>query len=125
MVERPVPEVLDQAALNELMAMVGDDAEFMDELVDTYLNETPDLLAQIRSALGNGSATEVVRPAHTLKGSSASIGAREVEGLSRTIEEAARADAAEVLTLADDLEDAYGRLVEALARARMRRWSGA
>ncbi len=119
-----MPEILDQDALDGLLAMVGDDPEFVDELVDAYLDDAPRLVEQIRTAISSGVAADVVRPAHTLKGSSASIGAREVEGVSRTIEERSRAEVMDGLgALADDLDAAVRRLVDVLDAARARRWA--
>ena len=86
-----MPEVLDQAALDSLLQMVGGDADFVDELVDTFLADVPQQLAELRAAVAAGTAADAVRPAHTLKGTAASIGARAVEATSRSIEEGARA----------------------------------
>ena len=82
-----MPEVLDQAALDSLLQMVGGDADFVDELVDTFLADVPQQLAELRAAVAAGTAADAVRPAHTLKGTAASIGARAVEATSRSIEE--------------------------------------
>ena len=63
-----MPEVLDQAALDSLLEMVGGDADFVDELVDTFLADVPQQLAELRAAVAAGTAADAVRPAHTLKG---------------------------------------------------------
>ena len=76
-----MPEVLDQAALDSLLQMVGGDADFVDELVDTFLADVPQQLAELRAAVAAGMAADAIRPAHTLKGTSASIGARAVEAI--------------------------------------------
>lgn len=118
-------ETLDRAALDGLLDMVGGDAEFVDELVDTFLADAARQVAEIRSAIAAARPGDVVRPAHTLKGSSASIGAREVEAISRAIEEQSRAGLNE--TLADHLaalERALDTLAGPLADARARRWVG-
>ena len=119
-----MPDELDQATVDGLLAMVGDDPGFVDELVDAYVVDAPRLLADIRVAIDGDVTADVVRPAHTLKGSSATIGAVEAEALCRTIEERGRNDDSEGLAaLADDLEGALDRLIDALAAARSRRWT--
>ena len=121
-----MPEALDEVALAQLVEMVGDDAEFVDELVDTYLAESPLQVAAIRAALGAGSADDIVRPAHTLKSSSQNLGATQVADIARAIEERGRAGGLDgVEGLLADLDTATVALESELARARERRWSSA
>ena len=121
-----MPEVLDQAALDSLLQMVGGDADFVDELVDTFLADVPLQLAELRAAVAAGTAADAVRPAHTLKGTAASIGARAVETMSRSIEEGARAGTVDGLDAqVEELALALADLETALADARARRWAAA
>ena len=62
------------AALDSLLQMVGGDADFVDELVDTFLADVPQQLAELRAAVAAGTAADAIRPAHTLKGTAASLG---------------------------------------------------
>jgi signal transduction histidine kinase/CheY-like chemotaxis protein/HPt (histidine-containing phosphotransfer) domain-containing protein len=82
-------ESLNRSVLHELREQLGD-AESVHKVVTTFLHSTPGLLAALREAAGKGDATEVRRAAHTLKSSSAMLGARalslaceELERLSR------------------------------------------
>lgn len=119
-----MPEVLDEAALRSLLAMVGDDPEFVDELVDSFLEDSPQQIAALRAAASSGDADSLVRPAHTLKGSSASLGARGVESFSRAIEERGRAGTVDgVAELLAELDVAYDELLATLSDARERRWA--
>ena len=121
-----MPEVLDQAALANLLDVVGGDPDFVDELVDTFIADVPQQLAELRAAVATGTAADAIRPAHTLKGTAATIGAREVEATSRSIEEAARADSIDGLEArVGELEHALADLKAALADARARRWAAA
>jgi len=121
-----MPEVLDQGALANLLEMVGGDPDFVDELVDTFLGDAPQLLAELRAAVATGIAADAVRPAHTLKGTAGTIGARAVEATSRSIEEAARAGSVDGLEAqVGELERALGNLEAALIDARARRWAAA
>ena len=80
--------VLDPDVLKELNDIMEDDYI---GLLETYLRNAPDLLAEVRGALDRGDAEAAVIPAHSLKSSSANVGAREVSTLARDIERHARA----------------------------------
>jgi HPt (histidine-containing phosphotransfer) domain-containing protein len=81
--------VIDEAAFANLVAMTGED--FIGELVAAYVEEAPPLLAEMERALAAGQAEDFARAAHSLKSSSASLGAlgfseqaRQMEGLGRS-----------------------------------------
>ena len=52
-----MPEVLDQAALANLLDVVGGDPDFVDELVDTFLADVPQQVAELRGAGGTRGGT--------------------------------------------------------------------
>ena len=83
---------LDPGPLDELLETVGGDREFLGELIETYLNDTPALLAALTRGLADGDAVVVRRAAHTLKSTSATFGATRLAWLGREIEAAASAD---------------------------------
>ncbi len=117
-------EHLDQSALDNLLAMAGDDADFVDEIVDAFLADAPGELEGIRAALAAGDPASVVRPAHTIKGMSLNLGATRVAGLARQLEEAARAGSLEgAPEAAAALAQALDALAAELAAARERRWT--
>ena len=82
--------VLDHAVLAELRESVGDDDEFIADLVETYVRESRDHLSAIEEAAAAGDAVAIVRPAHTLKSSSAALGAMRLAQVAREIEFAGR-----------------------------------
>lgn len=82
--------ILDQAVLDELRASVGGDESFIADLAATYLAEGPDHLDAMTAAAAAGDAAAIVRPAHTLKSSSASLGAMRLSHIAREIEFAGR-----------------------------------
>jgi len=96
--------ILDQSVIDELRASVGGDDAFIADLVATYLAEGPGHLDAIAAGVAAGDAGAVVRPAHTLKSSSASLGAMRLSQLAREIEFAGRDG--ESAGLADQLEAA-------------------
>jgi len=83
----PMPDdVLDEAILANLLETVGGDRTFLAELVDTYLGDSPGLLEAMRSGLRTADRTALRRAAHTLKSTSASIGAIAFAALCREVE---------------------------------------
>lgn len=110
--------ILDQAVIAELRESTGDDDEFVRELVEAYLSEATGYLEAMKAAAAAGDAAAIVRPAHTLKSSSATMGAMRLAGICRGLEEAGRAGRTE--GFAQDVERAHAvwaETVEALKAA--------
>ena len=82
---------LDPAAFAHLLEITGDDLEFVDELIDTYLEDSAVQLDAMRSAAVAGDVSALVRPAHSLKSSSANVGAMALAEACRSLEEDGRA----------------------------------
>ncbi|MBY0522033.1 MAG: response regulator [Gemmataceae bacterium] len=66
----PPPAVLDQAAL---LASLGGDRAFMRELADLFLETGLPLLRKIHAAVVDGDEVQIMRLAHTIKGSLGSL----------------------------------------------------
>ena len=86
---------------------------FVRELVDAYVSDSAEQVAGIEAALAAGDADALVRPAHTLKSSSATLGAMELSATARTLEMAARAG-----DLSDADDPARGRPASAASGRR-------
>jgi HPt (histidine-containing phosphotransfer) domain-containing protein len=86
----PAP-VLDPTAIDRLSEMTGGDPEFIRELIATYLEDAEVQLAAMRTAVDASSAEDLVRPAHSLKSNSASMGATDLAEMCRSLEADARA----------------------------------
>ncbi|MBN1402237.1 MAG: Hpt domain-containing protein, partial [Anaerolineae bacterium] len=76
--------IIDMNPFNELRAATGD--EFLAELIDTYCQETPQLLAELSAALARGDAETFRRQAHSIKSSSATFGATAFAAQARELE---------------------------------------
>jgi HPt (histidine-containing phosphotransfer) domain-containing protein len=87
--------ILDAAVIAELRESTGDDDEFIRELVDAYIAEATGYLEAMKVAAAAGDPSAIVRPSHTLKSSSATIGAMRLAAICRGIEEAGRAGRAD------------------------------
>lgn len=88
----PDTPVVDAAVLEELAASVGGDRGFVDELIRTYLDDAEGQLASISAALAADDPVALIRPAHTLKSSSATLGAKRLAARARALEMAGRSE---------------------------------
>jgi PAS domain S-box-containing protein len=79
-------QVLDPAGLEMLLEVVGGESALLAELVDSFLEEVPPLLANLRQALERGDAAELRRAAHTIKSSSNDFGATTLAELCQELE---------------------------------------
>ena len=96
----PDEPILDEAILAELSHSVEGDDAFVRELIDAYAADGASHLAAIESA---GAGGVLVRPAHTLKSSSATLGAPRVAAVARRLEMAGRSGTIDSDATAGDL----------------------
>jgi len=82
--------ILDQGVLAELRESTGDDEEFVRELVEAYVGEATGYLDAMTAAATAADPAAMVRPAHTLKSASATMGAMRLSVICRGLEEAGR-----------------------------------
>lgn len=76
--------------IKEFIGEEGDDA--VQELVETYLAKTPVMITKIADDLRNCDLQNLKSDVHSLKGSSASVGAISIFNMCKKIEEALRAE---------------------------------
>ncbi len=76
--------VIDAATFAELQDSAG--ADFVRELVDTFLEEAPIMLAEMKSALAAGQAEAFRRAAHSLKSNAHTFGALALGASARALE---------------------------------------
>jgi HPt (histidine-containing phosphotransfer) domain-containing protein len=82
--ERPA---LDQKVLTDLREVVEEE---FGTILRGFIDHAPVLQADLDAGLAGGDIAALVRPAHSLKSSSANVGALRLSELSRTVEHAAR-----------------------------------
>lgn len=79
--------VLDLQVLNRLRAMVGEnDPAFLREVLAEYLEETPKLITEMVTSIASENAPVLQRAAHTLKSTSATIGAMQLSQRCKQLE---------------------------------------
>jgi HPt (histidine-containing phosphotransfer) domain-containing protein len=91
--------IIDPATFNELKDLMGTD--FLIELINTYITETGELIEQLRQALALQDYSSFGRFAHSIKSSSASLGALIFSQQARELE---------ILGKANDLSKAGSKL---------------
>jgi HPt (histidine-containing phosphotransfer) domain-containing protein len=102
---------LDDAVLSELRESVGDDPEFLVELIDDFLADAPVQLESLRGGATAGDAVLARRAAHTLKGNSRTFGAGELASICQEAEAAAGADDLDaVLARVDEIDREWARV---------------
>lgn len=101
------PPIVDRAALERLVEWGGD--KLLHQMLRLYLENSPERLAQIDSGLApGGDLDEAHRGAHSLKSSSANVGAMQVSDVAARLEAAAKAgDGEGSRALAAELTEAY------------------
>jgi PAS domain S-box-containing protein len=104
---QPEPLKLDRASL---LAQVGDDEEFLGQVIQVFLQDSSRLMTEMRQAIAEGNGARLERCAHSLKGAASLFAVPGVCGAAQELESRGRsgqlAGAAEV----------YGRLEHELAR---------
>jgi signal transduction histidine kinase/CheY-like chemotaxis protein/HPt (histidine-containing phosphotransfer) domain-containing protein len=83
----PPPDTLDAATLVDLEDIMGDE---LVTLVDAYLSDGDTRMQNLHEAAARGDSVEVGKLAHSLKSSSANLGAMPLSTRARQVEEAAR-----------------------------------
>ena len=101
---------IDLAVFEELRDTAG--ADFVAELVGTFFEEAPLLVAELREAWAAGATQRFQRAAHSLKSNAHTFGGNELGGLARELELGGLDSASDERLLA--LEAAYARAAAAL-----------
>ncbi len=101
------------------LTRVGGDEELLQELIDVFLGDCPNWLNDLRKAAAAGSAVDLRRAAHTIKGAVGYFGADEASLAADRLQELGRAgDVAAAVAVVPELEHALERLTAALNSGR-------
>jgi CheY-like chemotaxis protein/HPt (histidine-containing phosphotransfer) domain-containing protein len=107
--------VLDPAAMETLLEVIGGERELLVELIDSFLETAPPLLARLEHGVVEGNAAEVRAAAHTIKSSSNDFGATLLAELCQVLEDMGKTGAlAGAAELAAKAAAEYGRVAAAL-----------
>jgi len=103
---------IDPATFNELKQMSG--ADFINELIDAFLDDTPDMIRNMYTALDKKDIESFRRNTHSLKSNANTFGATELGALAKELEFMARENNLEVGDRLEILNEAFGKAAEEL-----------
>ena len=109
-------DAIDGSALDSLTALPHvDNQGLVNQVVQTYINSSMDLMTRLGEAIDRADAECIRAAAHSLKSSSANVGATALAELCASMEMATRrSDRATAATLQRQLHEEYPRVIEAL-----------
>jgi signal transduction histidine kinase/DNA-binding response OmpR family regulator/PAS domain-containing protein len=111
--------VLDPAALENLLSMLGGKFVNLETLIDSFLTDAPQLLAELHRFIAGGHAAGVRRIAHSLKSNGADFGATTFSQLCKELEILAKSGALDgAADLAAQIVAAYEQVEAALSAVR-------
>jgi HPt (histidine-containing phosphotransfer) domain-containing protein len=103
--------IINHAPLNRF----SDQPDLIRTLIRIYLDTAPKMIEKIDASIAGGDKEQVAFAAHSLKGSSAELGAEQMAELSQQIHTGAKdGDGETLLQLAKDLSRCYTETVAAL-----------
>jgi CheY-like chemotaxis protein/HPt (histidine-containing phosphotransfer) domain-containing protein len=115
-------QILDPAALETLLELVGGEKALVAELIDSFLEEAPPLFTQLRQSVEQGDAAGLRMAAHTIKSSSNDFGATALAELCRELEEMGKNGTLEgAAELTAQAEAEYERVQAALETIQVRK----
>ncbi|MCB0210150.1 MAG: response regulator [Anaerolineae bacterium] len=99
--------VIDRGVLQEFEEAMGEEgSEMVAELIEIFLQETPSILVQLEEGFASKNPETIKKAAHTLKSSSANVGALILSKLCKELED---------IGLSSDLTHAANKLDQAIA----------
>ncbi len=112
---------VDQAVLDQLRELNEDgEPDILTELIDLFLRDTPPRLVALKDAIKEGDAQAISQTAHTLKGSSASLGATRLAALNAELEKkAAHGSLEEASGVLAQLDNEFERVRHVLESKRL------
>ncbi len=115
----PEAALLDLAAMENLLSMLGGEFEYLVELIDSFLEDAPQLLAELDEFVERGDSEGVGRIAHSLKSNGADFGATTFSNLCKDLEITSKSGTLNgVSGLAAQIVAEYGKVEAALATVR-------
>ncbi|MGQ4646118.1 response regulator [Lyngbya aestuarii] len=114
---RVIEEAIDTEVLANFRAMMGESAsEILATLIDTYLEDTPSLLQTMKKAIAQQQPQVMQSAAHTLKSSSASLGAISLSQLCQQLENLGSHTTTVAKPVMSQMETEYERVKIALQK---------
>jgi len=104
--------LIDKSTFNELKQISGED--FINELIDAFLDDAPNMLSNMKTALEAKDVESFRRNAHSMKSNANTFGAMELGVLAKELEFMAKENNLDVGNRLEVLTEAYGKVAEEL-----------
>ena len=104
--------VIDKPTFEELKQMSG--ADFINELIDAFLDEAPIMMSHMDSALETQDVESFRRNAHSLKSNANTFGALQLGALARELEMMSRENNLDIGNRLEVLKEEYENVAEVL-----------
>jgi CheY-like chemotaxis protein/HPt (histidine-containing phosphotransfer) domain-containing protein len=116
--KRKMKITLDTNILNNIRELQSEGEEdLLSELIDVYKKDSKQTITKIHTSSEQGDLVLVRRAAHSLKGSSANLGAAELAAICHKLETAAgEGDSARITNLLPELNETYNQSVKELVK---------
>ena len=109
--------VIDKATFEELKQISGED--FINELIDAFLDDAPNMLKNMQTALDAKDVESFRRNAHSMKSNANTFGATELAALAKELEFMAKENNLDVGNRLEVLNDAYEKVANELKGMRV------
>jgi HPt (histidine-containing phosphotransfer) domain-containing protein len=107
---------IDKATFEDLKQISG--ADFINELIDAFLEDAPNMISEMETALAARNAESFRRNAHSLKSNANTFGATELAGLAKELEMMARENNLEIGNRLEVLKETFRNVAEELEEMR-------
>jgi HPt (histidine-containing phosphotransfer) domain-containing protein len=104
--------LINLATFEELKQISGED--FINELIDAFLEDAPNMLQNMQSALEAKDVESFRRNAHSMKSNANTFGAMELGALAKELELMAKENNLDIGNRLQVLKEAYGKVADEL-----------
>jgi HPt (histidine-containing phosphotransfer) domain-containing protein len=112
MTEGDLMPVIDPATFEELKQMSGED--FINELIDAFLDDAPNMIQNMQSALDSKDVESFRRNAHSMKSNANTFGATELGALAKELEFMAKENNLAIGNRLEVMKEVYDKVAEEL-----------
>ena len=109
--------VINKATFDELKQLSGED--FINELIDAFLEEAPNMIVAMQSALVSKDVVSFRRNAHSMKSNANTFGATELAALAKELEAMGKEGNLEIGNRLQVLQETFGKVAQELKGLRV------
>jgi len=109
--------IIDKATFDELKQMSG--ADFINELIEAFLDDAPNMIQNMQTALATKDVESFRRNAHSLKSNANTFGATELARLAKELEFMAKENNLDIRNRLEVLNESFGKAAEELKGMRV------